>query len=306
MEIANPRIKPGQRVWYRLKMTNVGGTPYALDDRFWLDQGLLESMGTATHLRIVNPNGELGRPDLYFDWGQHGEFRFWESDLSQRPPEHPPYMGERIVWFFWKRAPDWSRYIGWFARLYRHFHRDTRNAMIEIMPGQTVAATPSIVAPIRAQDPKTGGIDDARIHPGIPAEHRKDYEKLMRQQKEMVEGWGHPEIVLDPSKPHTLPYPGFRILEGYFFHRSGIYRIYAVYNTWWPLRPGSAKEEIENIERNQLTKLSAKGRAVIEKEWSQKTPAELEDIKDSRARVEEANKTAVILESNVISIEVRP
>lgn len=310
LELARPAIKAGERVWYRLQMTNLGSEPVAIDDEFWLDQSLLDhntnSVGSGTYLKVYGPDGKLRRPGFEFDWGMHGEFRFWENDRDQGPPKNPPYLAERIVQFFWNITPVWLHYTDSFSWLYLKVERKTRRSRVEILPGQTVTAAPSKVAPIRRPDPRTLGVEDARIHPDVPPGQRKDYEALLKLQKDFVEGWGHPDIVLDPEKPHVLPHPGFRILEGYFFRRPGVYRIQAVHDTRTPLPPMNAEEDIEHHRRRHWMTISPEDEKYYRGEWAKKSPEKIGRIMAERNGILREDKNRQFVESDVVLLEVHP
>lgn len=197
LQLARTQWRLNEMPWYLLQIKNVGYKKVTIQDKFWGEQVRLrrnDREKRGTYFEIVDPDGKPMKAVL--DWGQHGEFSFWENDCD----------GATCAF-------DDHRHI---------FYRTLKR-------GDRLTATPSIVAPLRGQNRQLGLVD-ARIPPGASRAEQESYKKLWEMQ-----GLGRYD---PPQKPL---YPGFRVLEGYPFRKTGRYKMKAIYE---PISAASAEETI--------------------------------------------------------------
>lgn len=118
------------------------------------------------------------------------------------------YWGQHGEFSFW--ANDCNGEICAFDHNRHIFYKTLRR-------GEMLTATPSVVAPLKSSKGFLG-LRDARIPRGTSKADQEYYKKLWELQ-------GYSSY--DP--PQRPLYPGYRILEGYRFRKTGRYRIKAIY-----------------------------------------------------------------------------
>ena len=190
LQLARSQWRLKEMPWYLLQIKNVGYKKVVIHDNFWGEQIRLkqnDSWKDGTYFEVVDPDGTPMKITL--DWGQHGEFIFWANDCDGA--------------------------ICAFDDHWHTFHKELRR-------GEILTATPSVVAPLRAQGRQLGLVD-ARIPPGATKAEQEAYKKLWEMQ-----GLGRYD---PPQKPL---YPGYRVLEGYPFQKLGRYRMKAIFQ---PTKP---------------------------------------------------------------------
>lgn len=71
----------GDRLWYTLEFKNVGNESIWIGDEFWREhKAQPENPVQGTFFEVIGPKGKKLKP--FVAWGQHGEFRFWGTDVS--------------------------------------------------------------------------------------------------------------------------------------------------------------------------------------------------------------------------------
>lgn len=230
LTLAKTKIESGEYLWYRLEATNVGRKPLLLQGEFWHDQNVLENWTSRRPIRIeiFGPDGEE-EPMRKRPWGYHGESKFWANDCGGGRP------CEGFVTPLRKGPWPWSG-----TYLSRPFK--------ELAPGETWAATPSMVAPIRPKNPDhLDDPGDARALPSIPKDWSPQKVAAMRKWwKEEVERSGY--LVGDPGfkgDPKSRPI-GFRVLDLYSFSRPGKYRMRIIYSPFGYAEKPVAREMTQN------------------------------------------------------------
>ena len=301
LSLARTQWRIGEPLWYRLEMKNVGGQPMCVGgwlNNFWVDQMALEDnyrKKRGTYLKVLDSAGK--EVPLTFYWGMHGEFRFWTDGTFKHPPKTP----QGLIYRGLNTIADHLHpvfFLMGFADLLQSFRRETYHCAIELMPGQSVTASESIVAPIRMNGQHIG-LSDARIPPTATKAERDAYEKLWKIQAQDL---GVPYDRFDPYH-QPKPIPDHRILEGINCKKPGKYRIVAVYDTFKELLPISAEETLK------FYGIDPSGKYGIEtiREWQEKTPGDLDQLRQERLETEEFNKNkAVHLESNAVEFEIAP
>jgi len=203
LKLAKSHIKAGEYLWYMLEMKNVGHKPLTVDDPLWFKQGYAgldwSVTGPQTRLDIIGPDSKPAHR-LNMPYGFHGEHHFWANDCGGGKTCDDPRL--------WKKT---------------------------LRGGETFAATPSMVAPIRAKRP--WALDDAgdmRDIPQVPKGLTPDQVQTLRKKwKDTVEGSGY--LMGDPTFRSTetksaVDRPnGYRVLDVYNFDTPGNYRMRFTY-----------------------------------------------------------------------------
>lgn len=187
-----------EMLWYRLSARNTSLRPIYLADTFWWDQYALDenqSEKRRTYFEVQSPDGKGFKANFMLEWGFHGEFAFWTNSCGQ---------GRDC--------------------------RKSRGIVVEILPGQQVSPTPSLVAPVRKQNEFVAGLTDARIDCRGSKSERKTSQDLFNIAGKFKKTLGQPQDMGDICGPSAPLYPGMRILEGFHFHQPGWYRIRAVFD----------------------------------------------------------------------------
>ena len=306
LSLARTQWRIGEPLWYRLEMKNAGGRPMCVGEwleNFWVDQMALEDnykKKRGTYLKILDSSGK--EVPLTFYWGMHGEFLFWTNARLRLPPKTPKGLlwrgleaiGEHIHPAFFQIES---------LRLWYLLHsqdRETYFCPIELMPGQSVTASESVVAPIR-KNGQHMGLSEARIPPTATKAEREAYEKLWKIQARDL---GVPYDRFDPYN-QPKPIPDHRILEGLNCDKPGKYRIVAVYDTFKRLPAVSVEEYLGPHHSKPDPKDWYE--AGVRKRWQEYSPADMERIRKERREVERFNREdAVHLESNTVEFEVVP
>lgn len=123
LELARSTITVGEELWYRLSATNTGCKPFTIHDPFWFDQNVLSRNAREkkkTLVRVFRADGSEVPLDLRWERGYHGERVPWRNECKGAPCQ------------------------------------DGQEAL-ELSPGQTVAASPSLPSP---------GFREAYVAPG--------------------------------------------------------------------------------------------------------------------------------------------
>ncbi|MBI5884341.1 MAG: hypothetical protein HZB91_14695, partial [Elusimicrobia bacterium] len=169
LKLAKRQWRLGEHPWYLLQIKNVGCKTVLITDPFWVDQDYLIQNYDArpspfgpngwlitkqrTFFELTDPKGvELhsGRPS----WGFHGEHKFWTNDCGDgkecKTGDHP---------------------------------------RLELKPGETLTATPSMVLPIQPPDKGDPFIRDGRdlprsLPPNLPPDK---LEKLRQEWRQSIE-----------------------------------------------------------------------------------------------------------------------
>lgn len=202
MKLAKPRIKAGEYLWYLLELENVGRKPVTVNDPLWFEQGhvgLKGGLDSRTRLDIIGPDGKQV-PRLNMPWGFHDEHHFWANDCGGGRACEDPRLWNKVV-----------------------------------RGGETFAATPSMVAPIRPRRPwALDDPGDMRSLPEIPKGWSPDQIQALRKKwKATVEASGY--LVGDPTFRSTgtqsaVERPrGYRVLDVYNFDTPGKYRMRFTY-----------------------------------------------------------------------------
>ena len=184
LQLARSQWRRNEQPWYLLQIKNVGYQKVTIHDYFWADQDYLlqnQHGKSETHFEVVGPDGKPMEFSAY--WGQHGEFAFWANECGGKVCEYDN---------------NWHTFSA------------------DLKHGQTLTATPSMVAPLRKQYGQ--GLRDARIPPGATSAEQASYKKLWAMQ-----GFSS----YDP--PERPLYSGYRVLEGYPFRKTGRYRMKVIY-----------------------------------------------------------------------------
>lgn len=187
-----------EMLWYRLSARNTSLRPIYLTDAFWWDQYALnknQSDLRRTYFEVQSPDGKSFKANFMLEWGFHGEFAFWTNSCDE--------------------GSDC---------------RESRGIAVEILPGQRVSPTPSLVAPVRKQNEFVMGLTDARIDCRGTTSERKTSEDLFNIAGKFKRKLGQPQDMGDICGPSAPLYPGMRILEGFHFHQPGRYKIRAVFD----------------------------------------------------------------------------
>ncbi len=239
----------GESPWYLLQVRNVGDTPATLIDPAWFDQHyLLSDSRTKSHtrFRITGPKGQGVRPPRSL-WGIHGERDFWRNDCGGGKP------CDR-VW-------------------------------IDLKPGESFAAMPSIEKPVREASNGTDAFDLRALPytpPNIPPAKLEALKKDWKATVNSIWGMGNPRLKLDTAKALREIPKGYRILELYDFDKPGIYRLQVIYDDICrfqdPPHPELARRPGEPKEPSRP------------QDWGRATDA--------------ACKKALRVESNIVEIEV--
>lgn len=318
LELAKPRWKEGEYLWYHLDIANVGNNIAPIYDHFWVDQEQQEKNWEeeqGTYLQITDSQGKESYVGT--TWDVHGIFFMWENDLSgYRPPKGRGVRGildqlhrrgiipNGIFWpIFQKFMEKWDK---------------PRNVIPDppillLRPGERFTATPSVVKAVdpSSRNPRHLGLEgDPRMIPYAPRGWSRDQvEQLKQTWKQETEnqflwgGWGF------KRDPRDLPPPsGFRILEKSTLHlKPGKYRIKVIYDTRAKLPALSAEEEIARGQKPRDSGSPNRRQEFINdsiKKWKATTPADLEKLREQRRKIEAANKNEVYVESNTVDIEV--
>jgi hypothetical protein len=286
LEVARRQWHVGEKPWYLLRIKNLGYRKVFIRDGFWINQALIchnfdEKEGT--YFEITGPDGKLLRPNCWLEFGQHGEFDLWANDCGD---ELCNSMGGQ-------RGPTG----------------------MTVEPGATYTATPSVVAPLR-DERRSASLLDARIKPDSTSAEIASIKELWKLQEQYQERFGGVKrYQFDPMKPPQTV-AGFRILEGFFLRKPGIYRMKVVYDSLEIPAALSAEEEIENLRRRHGREPVEETKQSIIKEWNSMAPDELEQRRKWRVNDDQCNRdgfldergslisVCVRLESNTVEIEV--
>ncbi len=80
LELAGQSIGAGDRLWYRLKLRNIGRKPFRIDDPFWCDQSVLGANEAQTAF-VVFDSSAVHRPP-YFTISFHSPNQRWTNDST--------------------------------------------------------------------------------------------------------------------------------------------------------------------------------------------------------------------------------
>lgn len=81
LKLAHRKWKVGDRLWYTLEFKNVGDESILIGDEFWKEHlAQPENPVQGTYFEVIGPKGKRLKP--FVNWGGHGEFRFWGTDIS--------------------------------------------------------------------------------------------------------------------------------------------------------------------------------------------------------------------------------
>lgn len=202
-----------EMIWYRLEAKNHSLRPIYVTDSFWWDQYHLAENQRAkrgTYFEVEGPDGKPVDGSFIFAWGAHGEFAFWANDCGE---------GRSC--------------------------RSSPQIPLELLPGQRAAASPSVVAPIREQEPSSFVLTDARGDCRGSEKERKVSRALFGAFSGLQKEVGQPQELDDICGPSAPRYPGMRILEGFHFTTPGYYRIRAVFAAGRAVRVKSNWAEFE-------------------------------------------------------------
>lgn len=233
-----PRVlRPGESPWYLLVASNTSAVPVALSAHdFWRVGAVVNG---DMRLDLRKSDGAPVR-EAWIPHGFHGELDFWDIDCG--PPWRCPYPNDALV----------------------------------LLPGESVRAAPSKVAPIRPQEEGTWGpLSDARVPRDAPEKDKAEARRLLEAVRGVGESIGQPAppdaSIHGPEAPR---YPGYRILDQFVLAEPGKYRIRMVYD-----------------DRQQG--LSLPGSPALEAEY--------------RAKAKRFDRTrAILAASNVVEVEVVP
>lgn len=219
LDIAVPRNRwrAGENLWYRLAAKNKSKRPIYLDDDFWWDQKALarQSYRKSLRIEITDVDGKIVNPNFLLAWGFHGEFDFWANECpGTRPCD------------------------------------DRESVAVEIMPGEEFVATPTVVAPIRKQDPYSAGLTDARSGCKSLQDDRRAIDELADINGKFKSELGLPPGPTDVCGKMTPLYPGLRMLEG-FKLPAGKYRMRAVIDSFWPPHDSGPRNYVKAHNRDK-------------------------------------------------------
>lgn len=271
LQLARRTWHVGESPWYLLQAKNVGYQKRFLDP-FWYDQTKLDDNSDYRAVHGVKGN------DTYFE--------ITRPDGKVMTPDCMAAWGMHKEFQFWTNA------------------KGDPNAW-PLKPGQTMAATPSVVAPVGMERRNGTGPADARVPPNATPAERKSYAELWKQyQSELADDGRANDYTLDPK----VLYPGYRILECYFFSRPGIYRMKAIMDETHDPMPLSADEDLEQSQKRLGRPPAKKFEEFIRKQWAAKTPQELEQKKKFRALGDKWRRgdPEFYVESSPVEIEVLP
>lgn len=241
LTLAKRQWRIGEKPWYLLQIKNVGCKTVWVKDPFWKDQDYLfknhwEAVDLSepggrrvtkqrTYFEVVFPQKsidvfgkdiECPSSDM---WGFHGEFKFWTNDCGggQQCKVRRIICGPDIL------EPGKERC------------RADDNMALEIKPGETLTATPSMVRPVRRGslfgDPFARDARDLPTYetPKLPPDKLDALRKSWQKTVEDTGLMGDVRHKTDSAKARAALPKGYRILEGYLLWDPGIYRIKAVY-----------------------------------------------------------------------------
>jgi hypothetical protein len=275
LQLAKREWRVGESPWYLLQAENVGSKERFLDP-FWYDQSNF-------HADYRSKSGISGR-DTYFE--------IVDPRGKVIVPECMDDWGMHGEFRFWANAePD--------------------PKSIPLKPGKTFAATPTVVAPVRRQADRQGaaGPADARIPSDAGPEERKAYAQLWEQYKKELEQLGRAnDFTLNPK----VLYPGYRVLECYDLSRPGVYRMKAIMDKSRTPTPRSAEEDLALSAKRLGRPVGKRMEEYIRRGWAAKTPQELEQMRNERARDDQLAREHpetlpdFVLESNTVEIEMVP
>lgn len=81
LNLANRKWKVGDRLWYTLEFKNIGNESIWIGDDFWKEHlAQPDNPDYGTFFEVIGPKGKRLKPSV--NWGGHGEFRFWGTDVS--------------------------------------------------------------------------------------------------------------------------------------------------------------------------------------------------------------------------------
>ncbi|MDD5628712.1 MAG: hypothetical protein PHU21_06585 [Elusimicrobia bacterium] len=272
LQLARRTWHVGESPWYLLQAKNVGHKRRFLDP-FWYDQAKLDD--NSDYRAVYGVKGH----ETYF------EIR--RPDGRVMTPDCMAAWGMHKEFRFWANAEGDPK--AW-----------------PLKPGQTMAATASIVAPVKMQRRNVMGPADARIPPNATPAERESYAELWKQYKgELSEGGRANDYSLEPK----VLYPGYRILECYFFSKPGIYRMKAVMDETHRPTPLSAEEEIQDKRKNLFRSEPPEAiQKEIREKWANMSLQQMEQRKKRRALEDKwaREDPGFYVESNVVEVEVAP
>ena len=283
LQLARRQWHVGEQPWYLLQMKNVGGKPFVIHDPFWESQVFLAGNcenRRQTYFEVLSPGGKVINPTFWVDWGFHGEFNFWANDCEGGICD-PSQFRNDVAW-------------------------------IQVKPGQTLTATPSVVAPYRKKG-RAAGPADARLQPGMTKEEIVAIKGLWKSKEEYL--WEFARVKPYRFGPEMPPetISGFRILEGFHFRGPGIYRVRVIYDNRGWLRAVSEQEDIEQDKERLRRELAKEELDLISYQWRNMKPEEKRERREARQKDEEARESrrkdgrpAFFVESNEVELEIVP
>ncbi|MBI4677477.1 MAG: hypothetical protein HY748_07840 [Elusimicrobia bacterium] len=256
LTLAKRRVVLGESLWYLIQITNKGREPVDLYDYYWLDQNWIfgrEDGCVGTCLEIRDPEGKIVEGSrMIAKGGNHMHYDLWTND---RTGYRLPDKGGRVSAFFsklhWRRDLDWvDRWSPIFAPFYqlsKFFDNSTGYGAYQLLPGETLTATPSMPKPVDYES-AVKSLDDMGDIRALPyrmykfgAISKEKYLSIEKAWKADVEGvalMGDWRYKTDSEKALASFPRGYRILEGYPFEKPGKYRVKAVYNEFDMHVPG--------------------------------------------------------------------
>ncbi|TPW21734.1 MAG: hypothetical protein FD126_396 [Elusimicrobia bacterium] len=140
--------------------------------------------------------------------------------------------------------------------------------------------------------------------PGSSPKELKEYKKLA----ESMFKFGDPRRQVGVGDGEVAVSPGFRILDSLTLIEAGRYTIKAVMDTRQALPESSAPHLIPVPEGCLAPGAESCARQAeqIKADWAKKTPAEIEELRKWRAKVELEDRQRIFIESKVIEFEVVP
>lgn len=204
LTLGKQKIKAGEYLWYLLELKNVGRKPLRIGDPFWCWQAALTHNQGDTRLEVIGPDGRRV-PHRNQPYGFNLEHAFWDNECGEDKP--CACEGSKLS----PRRP--------------------------LGPGETLAASPSLVAPVRPRFRDVmGDPGDMRQLPPF-LEERVPKERLgetRRKWKEDIErdvGYllGDPGFKPDPKEAAVERPKGYRVLDVYTFTMPGSYRMRFVF-----------------------------------------------------------------------------
>lgn len=277
LELAKPRWKAGEYLWYRVEIRNAGRGRLDIHDAFWYDQRVLHdnlARQRGLYLEIVREDGSP------FEWHMADPVPvpYWTNDISGYSHPSGESSRDRLARALERKMPPLlSNLI--FSGARERSARRPPGTVLQLAPGESFVATPSTIKPGSFPE----GLSFALLG-------RRGFES---------------------GAPKDYP-AGFRILDGRWIEKPGRYRLRAVLRNNLDLPPLSANEEIESLRRRRAQVTGKMDRmleleaASIRKRWDTLPPERLARLREARAKVERADRSAPKGESEAEPFEVVP